>query len=72
MKKKRNPEKPPADVQPLLHSVRTTRKLLGDISHSKIYDLFASGQLKWVKMGRRRFVTADEAVRYVRSLEVAA
>ena len=70
--KKRNPEKPPADVQPLLHSVTTTRKLLGDISRSKIYELFASGKLKSVKMDKRRFVTADEAVRYVRSLEVVA
>ena len=69
---KKNPNKSPADVTPLLHDIATVQKLLGGVSRSTVYELFASGQLKSVKVGKRRFVTNDEALRYVGSLEVAA
>ena len=69
---KKNQKKSPADVTPLLHDITTVQKLLGGVSRSTVYELFASGQLKSVKVGKRRFVTNDEALRYVGSLEVAA
>ena len=69
---KKNPKKPPADVTPLLHDITTTQRLLGGISRSTIYELFESGQLKSVKLGKRRFVPHDEALRYVASLGAAA
>ena len=69
---KKTPEKPSADVTPLLYDITTIQKLLGGISRSTIYELFQSGQLKSVKLGKRRFVPHDEALRYVASLGTAA
>ncbi len=69
---KKTPKKAPADVTPLLHDIITTQKLLGGVSRSTIYELFASGQLKSVKLGKRRFVPHEEALRYVASLGAAA
>ena len=69
---KKSQKKSPADVTPLLHNITTMQKLLGDVSRSTIYELFASGELKSVKLGNRRLVTHNEAVRYVDSLETAA
>ena len=69
---KKTPKKAPADVTPLLHDIITMQKLLGGVSRSTIYELFASGQLKSVKLGNRRLVRHDEALRYVASLGAAA
>ena len=69
---KKTPKKAPADVTPLLHNITTMQKLLGGVSRSTIYELFASGKLKSVKLRNRRLVTHNEAVRYVDSLETAA
>lgn len=69
---KKTPKKAPADVTPLLHNITTLQKLLGDVSRSTIYELFASGKLKSVKLRNRRLVTHNEAVRYVDSLETDA
>ncbi len=52
----------------LLYSVPKARAVLGNIGHSKFYQIVASGQLKLVKIGRRSFVTPDELRRYVDSL----
>ena len=52
----------------LLNSVPRARAVLGDIGHSKFYQIVASGQLKLVKIGRRSFVTSDELRRYVNAL----
>ena len=60
------------DVAPLLHDISAVRILLGDISRSTVYEFFASGQLKSVKLGKRRLVTHDEALRYVESLQADA
>ena len=57
---------------PLIHSIPTTRHMLGDIGHTKAYGLINEGKLKKVKIGSRSFVT-DESIRdYVRELESAA
>lgn len=56
---------------PLIHSIPTTRRMLGDIGHTKAYDLIGAGKLKKVKIGSRSFIT-DESIRdYVRELEEA-
>lgn len=68
---KKNSKKSPADVTPLLHDITTVQKLLGGVSRSMVYELFASGELKSVKLGKRRLVTHIEAVRYAKSLEAA-
>ncbi len=69
---KKTSGKSPADVTPLLHDITTLQMLFGDISRSTVYELFASGRLKSVKLGKRRLVTHDEALRYVESLEAAS
>ncbi len=61
----------PADVTPLLHDISAVQMLLGGVSRSMVYELFASGALKSVKLGKRRLVTHNEAVRYAKSLEAA-
>lgn len=38
---------------------------LGGISRSKLYEEVASGRLKTVNIGRRRFVAADDLDAYV-------
>ena len=52
----------------LLYPIPEARAVLGNIGHSKFYEIVASGQLKLVKIGRRSFVTPDELRRYVDSL----
>ena len=58
-----------ADVAPLLHDISAVQILLGGVSRSTVYELFASGALKSVKLGKRRLVPHNEAVRYAKSLE---
>ena len=52
----------------LLHTIPEARARLGNIGHSKFYQIVGSGQLKLVKIGRRSFVTSDELERYVNAL----
>ncbi|MBF6212239.1 excisionase [Nocardia puris] len=42
------------------------------IGHSKYHELIASGALRSVKIGRRRFVTEQAVADYIASLEAAA
>ncbi|MBF6334234.1 helix-turn-helix transcriptional regulator [Nocardia transvalensis] len=42
------------------------------IGHSKYYELIASGELRSVKIGRRRFVTEQAVVDYIAKLDGAA
>jgi len=57
---------------PLIHSIPTTKHMLGDLGNTKTYDLIGAGKLKKVKIGSRSFIT-DESIRdYVRELEEAA
>lgn len=69
---KKNAKERPTVMTPLLHDIPALQILFGDISRSTVYELFASGQLKSVKLGKRRLVTHDEAVRYVESLQGTA
>ncbi|WP_280246523.1 helix-turn-helix domain-containing protein [Nocardia abscessus] len=39
-----------------LHSVDNTRNLLGGISRTLCYQLMASGELRFIKVGTRRMV----------------
>lgn len=52
-----------------LHPVPEAREILGNIGHSKFYEVVRAGELRLVKIGRRSFVTDDELRRFVRSLE---
>lgn len=42
------------------------------IGHSKYYELVGSGQLRSVRIGRRRFVTEQAVADYIAGLDVAA
>lgn len=42
------------------------------IGHSKYYELIGSGELRSVKIGRRRFVTEDAVAAYIAKLDQAA
>jgi excisionase family DNA binding protein len=42
------------------------------IGHSKYYELIASGELRSVKIGRRRFVTEQAVADYIACLDQAA
>ncbi|WP_280331044.1 helix-turn-helix domain-containing protein [Nocardia wallacei] len=42
------------------------------IGHSKYYELIGSGELRSVRVGRRRFVTEQAVVDYIDSLDQAA
>lgn len=41
------------------------------IGHSKYYELIGSGELRSVKIGRRRFVTEQAVADYIAGLDVA-
>ncbi|MBF6092349.1 helix-turn-helix domain-containing protein [Nocardia cyriacigeorgica] len=47
------------------------RKLI-PIGHSKYYELIGTGQLRSVKIGRRRFVTEQAVADYIATLDQAA
>ena len=57
------------EVKPLIHDVPTSRKILGDIGHTKFYDEVRTGKIKLVKIGKRSFCTDAELARYVEALE---
>lgn len=42
------------------------------VGHSKYYELIGSGELRSVKIGRRRFVTEQAVADYIASLDRAA
>ncbi|MEV0250111.1 helix-turn-helix domain-containing protein [Nocardia sp. NPDC050712] len=44
------------------------RKLI-PVGHSKYYELIASGELRSVKIGRRRFVTAQAVAEFIAKLD---
>lgn len=59
-----------ADIGPLLHTVPDARRLLGDLGHTKFYELVAEGRIRIVKIGRRSYVAHTELERYVDSLDM--
>ncbi|WP_228808422.1 helix-turn-helix domain-containing protein [Nocardia farcinica] len=54
-----------------LLSEMEVRKLI-PIGHSKYYELIGSGELRSVKIGRRRFVTEQAVADYIAALDQAA
>ncbi|MFI5535295.1 helix-turn-helix domain-containing protein [Nocardia sp. NPDC051900] len=42
------------------------------VGHSKYYELIGSGELRSVKIGRRRFVTEQAVADYIARLDAAA
>ena len=55
----------------LSYSVRDFCAAVG-IGRSKFYELVSNGKLKTVKIGSKTLVTADEAQRFIASLDQAA
>ena len=56
----------------LLVSVNDTRRLLGNISRTTVYELVARGELVKVNIGRAAFITAKSIEEYVDRLTQAA
>ena len=55
----------------LLHNIKETCEILGDVGRTKVYELMHEGRLRKVKIGARSFVT-DKSIRaYVHELESA-
>ena len=69
---KKNAKAAPPTITPLLHTIPETQKLLGGLSRTFVYELLGSGQLKSVKIGKRRLVPHDEIVRLVELLRAVA
>lgn len=60
-------------MQPVLLSVYPdTGQALGGLGRTKVYELIASGELRTVKIGRRRFVPASAVEEYVARLQQIA
>jgi excisionase family DNA binding protein len=56
-------------MQPVLLPVSDTGKALGGLGRTKVFELIKSGELRTVKIGRRRFVPASAVEEYVARLE---
>ncbi len=55
-------------TNPRLYTEAQVRELI-PIGHSKYYELINSGELRSVKIGRRRYVPESALVSYVEKLE---
>ena len=42
------------------------------LSHGTVYKLIGSGQLKTVKVGKRRFITQNQLAEFLKDLETSA
>jgi len=51
------------------YEIPELRAALGNISHQKAYDLLNSGELQSFKIGRRRLVSHDALMAFIRSRE---
>lgn len=57
-------------MQPVLLSIYPdTGRAIGGLGRTKVYELITSGELRTVKIGRRRFVPASAVEEYVARLE---
>ena len=54
---------------PLIQSIPSTQRRLGNTGRTKIYELIGEGKLKKVKIGTRTFITDSSIRAYVRELE---
>jgi excisionase family DNA binding protein len=55
-----------------LMDIETARQELGGISRSRMFQLLKSGELRSVKIGRRRLVPSEAITEYIGSLESQA
>ncbi len=55
----------------VLLSVRDCEEMTG-LSHGTVYKLFNQGQLKTVKVGKRRFITQNQLAEFLNDLEAAS
>jgi hypothetical protein len=55
-----------------LVSISESRKLLGDIGHTTLYDLVKRGELTKVNIGRRGMITSESLTAYMDRLARAA
>lgn len=51
------------------YEVPEARAALGNISHQKLYDLMNSGDLASFKIGRRRLISHDALMTFIRKRE---
>jgi hypothetical protein len=58
-------KKQTAAVEPLLYSIPETCARLGGISRTLLYAEIAAGKLETVKIGDRRFTTAEQQRAYI-------
>jgi excisionase family DNA binding protein len=56
----------------LLYSIPDAAQKLGGITERKLWSMVADGEIKSVKLGRRRMITAAALEAYVHGLEAAA
>lgn len=55
-----------------LFDQKATRERLGGIGHTKLYELWGSGELGSVYVGKRRFSSDAQIADYIRNREQAA
>jgi excisionase family DNA binding protein len=61
-----------APMNDRLHDEKATRLRLGGIGRSMFYELVSSGDLRSVKIGKRRLVPEQAICEYIARLERAA
>lgn len=55
-------------VNDMLNDEENSRRKLGGIGHTKFYELLRDGELRSVRIGRRRFVPQSEIDRFIAGL----
>ena len=55
-----------------LNDIEGTQRKLGGLGRTRVFDLIGTGELKSVKIGRRRFVPDSAIQEYIESLKVSA
>lgn len=60
-----------ARVKQYLLDESDTKHALGNVGRTKLYELTASGAIRSVKIGRRRFWPADAVADFVRGLDAS-
>lgn len=55
-----------------LNDIEGTQRKLGGLGRTRIFDLMRTGELKSVKIGRRRFVPDSAIQEYIDQLKVGA
>ena len=59
-----------SSLVPLAYNPEDAARLLG-FSRALVYELFATGELRSFKVGRRRLVSAEALVEFIRERECA-